>query len=95
MIRWRASASQAQCWGRLAVFALLLAAVGLYGVMSHLVTQSTHDIGVLVALGARPGNIIQVGSVAGDAVGGLESRWAFWAAAALSRVMTRLAIRGQ
>src|SRR5258708_39720319 len=44
--------------GAFGVLGLVLGAVGLYGVMSYLVTQGTHDIGVLVTLGARPGNIV-------------------------------------
>src|SRR5258708_20645767 len=76
--------------GAFAVFGLLLAAVGLYGVMSYLVTQSTHDIGVLVALGARPGNIIRLVVRQGMQLAGLGIPVGLVGAAPLTRGMTSL-----
>jgi predicted permease len=76
--------------GAFSLFALLLAAVGLYGVMSHLVTQSTHDIGVLVTLGAQPGNIIGLVVRQGMELAGVGIVVGLVGAAALTRVMTGL-----
>ena len=73
--------------GAFAGFAMILAAVGVYGVMSFLVTQGTFDIAIRMALGAQRNSILSLVFQQGMALAFLGIAMGLIGAFSLTRLM--------
>jgi len=76
--------------GLFAGLALVLATVGIYGVMAYSVTQRSHEIGVRMALGARTSQVLKLILKDGMALALLGVAIGLAGAFALTRLMTTL-----
>lgn len=74
----------------LGLIALVLASSGVYGVMAHSVTERTHEIGIRLALGAEPRQVLRWIAARGIRLAAMGLGIGFAAAFALARLMSSL-----
>jgi putative ABC transport system permease protein len=76
--------------GLFAGLALLLAGIGIYGVMAYSVTARTREVGVRMALGAQPADVIRLVFKEGISLAGIGVSVGLLASLALTRLMKGL-----
>ena len=76
--------------GAFAGLAVLLAAVGIYGVTAYLVGRRTQEFGIRMALGAQPSDVMSMVMAEGGRIAALGVLFGVLAALGLTRAMTRL-----
>src|SRR5665213_544270 len=76
-----------------ALFATILAAVGVYGSLSYMITQGLHDIGVRIALGASRSDILNLVIARGMELAGTGIALGILGAFVLTRAMSALLFR--
>ena len=76
--------------GAFAAVALVLTAAGLYGVLAQLVAQRTREIGIRMALGARPADVMRLVVSRGMALAGIGAALGIGGALGLVKTISAL-----
>jgi len=86
------TSSRTQAWtiGAFAIVGLILAALGVYGVVSYSVAQRTREMGVRTALGAQPGDLLRMTLRSGMVLVGSGLALGLLGSLALTRVIRSL-----